>query len=279
MKTLLYLAGMASSLAVFAPSGHAQSTEALDLANRVFDRAGLAVQLQSLPAQFEEGLAQNRGKVSDEMIAAAAEAGRKAFAVAPLREEIVGTLAEKFPVADMKGVLGWLEGKVGRLMTLAEESAAGNVTQQNMQAYFESEKLKPANPKRAALIVDLMEATNTVESGARLFEALTFGVMVGMDSAQPVEKQLGLSNLRARMRAALPPDKLRANMRAAIPPTYGFTYRGVSDGDLAAYVKFNKSALGKRYYQAVMEALTAALAHASVRVGEIIQAAPERKKI
>jgi hypothetical protein len=81
------------------------------------------------------------------------------------------------------------------------------------------------------------------------------------------------------MRAALPPDKLRANMRAAIPPTYGFTYRGVSDGDLAAYVKFNKSALGKRYYQAVMEALTAALAHASVRVGEIIQAAPERKKI
>jgi len=278
MKTLLCLAGMAG-LMVFAPPGRAQSTEALDLANRLFDRAGLAVQLGSLPAQFEEGLSQSRGKVPDEMIAAAADAGKKAFALAPLREEIVSTLAAKFPAADMKGVLGWLDGKIGRRMTLAEENAAGNVTQQNMQAYFESEKLKPANPKRAALITDLMEATNAVESGARLFEALTLGVMVGMDSGQPVEKQLGVPNLRARMRAALPPDKLRANMSAAVPAIYSFTYRGVSDGDLAAYVKFSKSALGSRYNQTVMEALTAALARASVRVGEIMQAAPEKKNI
>jgi len=28
----------------------------------------------------------------------------------------------------MKGALEWLEGKVGRRMTLAEESAAGNMT-------------------------------------------------------------------------------------------------------------------------------------------------------
>jgi hypothetical protein len=270
---------MLAALAAFAPPAHAQSKESLELANRLFDRAGLAVQLQSLPAQFEEGLTQNRGKVPAEMIAAAAEAGKKAFAVARLREEIVGTLAAKFPAADMKGVLGWLDGKVGRRMTLAEESAAGNETQENMQAFFESEKLKPANPKRAALIADLMEATNTVESGARLFEALTLGVMVGMDSAQPVEKQLGLSNLQARMRVALPPDKLRANMRGAIPAMYRFTYRGISDSDLAAYVKFNKSALGRRYNQTVMEALTDALAGASVRVGEIMQAAPEKKEI
>src|SRR5712691_351689 len=99
MKTLMRSAGMLAALAVFAPSGHAQSAQTLELANRLFERAGLTAQLQSFPAQFEQGLSQNRGKVPDEAIAALVEAGRKSFAVDALREEIVHTLAGKLPAA------------------------------------------------------------------------------------------------------------------------------------------------------------------------------------
>jgi hypothetical protein len=279
MKALVRSTAIAAALAIFAPSGHAQSTETLALANRLFERAGLAVQLQSFPAQFAEGVAQSRGKVPDEVLAAASDAGRKAFALAVLREDIVGALAAKFPEADMQGALQWLEGEIGRRMTLAEESATGSLTPENMRAYFESEKKKPAGPRRAALIADLMEATNSVEVSSRLFEALALGVMVGMDSAQPVEKRLGIATLEARLRAALPPGKVRATMSASIPSIYGFTYRATSDSDLEAYVKFSKSELGRRYNGAVMDAYTGALARASVRVGEIIQTAPEKKKI
>ncbi len=279
MKRLMRLAGMAAALAVFAPSANAQSREALELANRLFERAGLAVQLQSLPAQFEQGLSQNRGKVPDEVIAALAAAGKKSFAVAALREEIVRTLAERLPAADIKQVLEWLDGQIGRRMTLAEESAAGDMTPENMQAYFESEKRKPADPKRAGLIADLIAATKAVEIGASFIEAMSLGIAVGMDATQPVEKRIGVSNLRARLRAAMPPDKLRATMSAALPAMHGFTYRRISDADLAAYVKFNNSALGRRYNQAVTEALAGALIRASVRIGEIIQATPEKEKV
>jgi hypothetical protein len=279
MKALMRSAAMVAALAVLAPPGHAQSADTLELASRLFERAGLTVQLQSFSAQFEQGLSQNRGKIPDEAIAALAEAGRKAFAVDALREEIVRTLAGKLPAADMRQALAWLEGQVGRRMTLAEESASGNMTPENMQAYFESEKQKPPSPERAGLIADLIAATKAVEISASFIEALSLGIAVGMDAAQPVEKRIGFSNLRARLRAAMPPGKLRANMSAALPGMNRFIYRGISDADLAAYVEFNGSALGQRYNQAVTEALAEALTRASVRVGELMQAAPEKKKI
>ncbi len=279
MKALVRLAGTVAALAVFAPLAHAQSAEALELAERLFERCGLAVQIQSFPAQFEQGLSQNRGKVPDEAIAAAAEAGRKAFAMTALREEIVRTLAAKLPAADMRQTLAWLDGQVGRRMTLAEESASASMTPENTRAYFESEKHKPPSPKRAALIAELIAATQAVEIGASLIEAMSLGIAVGMDAAQPVEKRIGFSNLRKRLRAAMPPDKLRANMGASLPAINRFIYRGISDADLAAYVGFNSSPLGQRYNQAVTEALAQALTRASVRIGEIMQAAPEKKKI
>ena len=40
-------------------------------------------------------------------------------------------------------------------------------------------------------------------------------------------------------------------MGAALPAMNGFIYRRIGDADLAAYVKFNSSALGQRYNQAV----------------------------
>lgn len=279
MKALMRSAGIFAALFVLAPSAHAQSAETLGLAERLFERSGLALQLQSFPAQFEQGLSQNRGKVPDEVLAAAAEAGRKAFAADALREEIVRTLAGKLPAADMRQVLAWLDGQVGRRITLAEESAAGNMTAESMRAYFESEKQKPPGSKRAALVADLIAATKAVENAASAIEAMSLGIAVGMDAAQPVEKRIGFSNLRKRLRAAMPPDKLRANMGAALPGMNRFIYRGISDDDLAAYVEFNGTALGQRYNQAVTDALAQALTRASVRIGELMQAVPEKKKI
>lgn len=279
MKTTRMLVAGTAACAVFAGSVHAQSTEALEAAGRLFERSGLAAQLQPLSEQFEQGLTQNRGGIPEEALAALAEAGRKSFGVDALRGEIVGTLAQTLPAADMKRVLAWLDGRVGRRMTLAEESAAGKLTQENMQAYFESEKLKPADPQRARLIADLVAAVNAVEIGATLIEAMSLGIAVGMDSTQPVEKRIGIANLRARLRAAMPPDRLRAGMSASFPAMYGFVYREIGDADLAAYVEFNTSALGRRYNQAITSALTAALAGASVHVGEIVQGVPRREKI
>ena len=265
------------ALALLAPQAHAQST--LEQARRLYESAGLAAQVQSIPAQFEQGLSDYRGKMPDETIAALAEAGKKSFAAEALREEIVGTLAQKLTPADIARTLAWLDAQPGRRITLAEESAARSMTRQNMEAYFESEKNKPANRRRAGLLAHLIEATRAVDIGASFIEAISLGIAVGMDAAQPVEKRIGVANLRARLRAAMPPEKVRATVGAMLPPMYDYIYRGIKDAELAAYVRFNASGLGQRYNEAVTAALAGALTRASVRVGELLQAAPTREKV
>src|SRR5690242_13587268 len=265
------------ALALFATPSHAEPT--LEQARRLYESSGLAAQVQSIPAQFEQGLADYRGKMPDETIAALAEAGRKSFAAEALREEIVGTLARKLTPADIAGTLAWLDAQPGRRITLAEESAARSMTRENMQAYFESEKDKPASRRRAGLLAQLIQATGAVDIGASFIEAISLGIAVGMDAAQPVEKRIGVANLRARLRAAMPPEKVGANVAAMLPPMYGYIYRGIRDAELAAYVRFNASGLGQRYNEAVTAALAGALTRASVRVGELLQAAPAREKV
>jgi len=278
MNKPMRLAGTAIALALLAPPGHAQSEQALELAGRLYERAGLDAQVKSIPAEFEQGVADYRGNAPDETIAALAEAGKRSFAPELLRAEIVRTLAQKLQAADVREVLAWLEGQVGRRVILAEESAVGSMTQENMNAFLESEKGKPANPKRVALLAELIKATHAVEIGASFIEAISLGVAVGLDATQPAEKRIGVPGLRARLHAAVPPQRLRADLAASLPALYGYMYRGIGDADLAAYAKFNDSALGQRYNEAVTLALVKALGGASVRVGDML-AAPGKGKV
>lgn len=278
MNATLRLVGTAVALAACATLGDTQSKEELELAGRLYERAGLEAQVKSIPAEFEQGVGDYRGRVPDEVIAALAEAGKRSFAPELLRAEIVRTLAQKLAAADIGQVLAWLEGEVGRRVVLAEESAVGSMTQANMNAFLESEKGKPANPKRAALLAGLIKATNAVEIGASFIEAISLGVAVGLDATQPAEKRIGVAGLRARLLAAVPPQGLRADLSASLPTLYGYMYRGIADADLAAYAKFNDSALGQRYNEAVTLALVKALGGASVRVGDML-VAPKKEKI
>ena len=278
MNKPMRLAGTAIALALLAPPGHAQSEQELELAGRLYERAGLDAQVKSIPAEFEQGVADYRGNAPDETIAALAEAGKRSFAPELLRAEIVRTLAQKLQAADVREVLAWLEGQVGRRVILAEESAVGSMTQENMNAFLESEKGKPANPKRVALLAELIKATHAVEIGASFIEAISLGVAVGLDATQPAEKRIGVPGLRARLHAAVPPQRLRADLAASLPALYGYMYRGIGDADLAAYAKFNDSALGQRYNEAVTLALVKALGGASVRVGDML-AAPGKGKV
>src|SRR5258705_2714114 len=273
------LAAAVAVLAFFAPPGHAQSKQPLELAGRLYDRAAIAAQIRPIPAQFEQGLRDYRDKIPDEVIAALVEAGKKSFAESALRGDIVSAIARKMSTLDIKRTLAWLDSPAGKRVTLAEAKGAASMSQESMQADFDGEKQKPPNPRRDGMIADLITATRSVEIGAGFIEATSLGIAVGMDATQPVEKRIGAAGLRARLRAALPPEKLRADMGAMLPPMFGYVYRDTSDADLAAYVKFSSSPLGKRYNGAVSAALIGALARASVRVGEMLPAAAEKKQI
>jgi hypothetical protein len=106
---------------------------------------------------------------------------------------------------------------------------------------------------------------------------VSLGVALGMDATQPVQKRIGVAGLRARLREAMPSAQLRASLSASLPAMMGFTYGDVSDADLAAYVRFNRSPVGMRYNDAMSAAVAEALARASVRIGELLDATPKER--
>lgn len=264
MRKLAYLFVLPVLLA-----GEAQAQDAAQLAQRLVERSGLAVQLQSVPKSFAEQMAAMRGKAPDELVLALTEAGREAYRPEAMTQEITKILAETLKPDEMQRVLAWLETGVGRRLTIAEERSA-SMNEESLQRFMEEMKANPPGAQRQKLIQEVLEVTSGLEFGARLLEGMALGVAIGMDSTQPVQKRAGVALLRKQIEKVMPKEQVKEQLRAAMPAILGYTYREVSDADLAAYVEFLRTADGKRANDAITEAFTQAMVAASVRLGQLV---------
>jgi hypothetical protein len=107
-----------------------------------------------------------------------------------------------------------------------------------------------------------------VRVAASVAESMALGIALGMDALQPRERRVGEARIRAHMRQALPADKLQALFAQQLPLSYAYTYREISDADLAAYVAFLRGATGKRYQEGMNAAFMEGIARASLRFGD-----------
>lgn len=250
-------------------AGAARAQDAAQLAQRLVERSGLAVQLQSVPKSFEDQMAAMRGKAPDDLVLALTAAGREAYRPGAMTQEITRNLADTLKPDEMRRMLAWLETGVGRRVTLAEERAS-SLNEERLQRYLEETKAKPPGAQRQKLIQEVLEVTSGLEFGARLLEGMALGVAIGMDSTQPAQKRAGVALLRKQIERVMPKEQVKAQLREAMPAILGYTYREVSDADLSGYVAFLRSADGKRANDAITEAFTQAMVAASVRLGQLV---------
>ena len=270
-------AALLAVLITLAPAAEARPNEALEVAKRLLHNSGLAVQLKSFPRQVDQDLAQAQGRVPDELLNALRSAARESFGPAAMQDDMVRGIAARLTVGEMRKALVWLDTDLGRRMTRVEELASEQLTPEALQSYAEGMKRRPLPPRRGELIAALAAATKAVEGSANIIEGVALGIAVGMDSLQPAQKRLGMAALTEQLRQAMPPDKIREAIGAVTPVMYAYTYRDVSDADLEAYLAFNRSNSGVRYNDAMMGALTEALAKAGLRVGAAIDSALGKK--
>jgi hypothetical protein len=270
-------AALLAVLITLAPAAEARPNEALEVAKRLLHNSGVAVQLKSFPRQVDQDLAQAQGRVPDELLSALRSAARESFGPAAMQDDMVRGIAARLTVGEMRKALVWLDTDLGRRMTRVEELASEQLTPEALQSYAEGMKRRPLAPRRGELIAALAAATKAVEGSANIIEGVALGIAVGMDSLQPAQKRLGMAALTEQLRQAMPPDKIREAIGAVTPVMYAYTYRDVSDADLEAYLAFNRSNSGVRYNDAMMGALTEALAKAGLRVGEAIESSLHRK--
>lgn len=255
----------------------AQAQDALQLAQRLVERSGLAVQLEAVPKGFTEQMGPLRGQVPEEFLIALADAGREAYQPKRMAQEIAQSLAQALKPDEMKRVLAWLETGVGRRVTLAEERASASMDDAALRRYAEQAKKEKPSGRRVQLLQDLIEATGSLEVTARIVEGTALGVAIGLDSTQPVQKRAGAALLRKQIEKAMPKEQVKEQLRLALPGLFAYTYREVGEADLAAYLAFLRSTDGKRCNDAIGEALTQSMVAASVRTGQLVdQRTPKR---
>lgn len=239
------------------------------VAQRLVKSSGLTVQLRGFSDQFAKQFGQQRGKLPDGIVAELSSAAREAFRADVLEADIVDGVSKKMKLDDMNQAIAWLETPVGRRVTVAEEEASTE-GEEAMRKYVESQGGKKPSDARQKLIADLIATTPGVDHSARKIEAIGLGVALGIDSTQPSQNRIGLKRLQERLKAAMPAEKIKQQIRDVLPGIMAYTYRDVSDADLAEYVKFLGSPLGKRYQDQMGDAYADALIRASVRLGQLV---------
>ena len=280
MKIQGTLAGlMFFCTAVASQPALAQSEQALGMAHRLMVRSGLSVQLRGVSKQVLERIEAQRGAIPADAAAGLASAAKEAFRAELLQEDVVRTLSSAMKREDMEKALVWLETDAGRRVAVAEELASVTMSDASMRAYAKELKKNPLSERRVKLISATIEGSYGVESAVQIYESTALGVAIGIDSAQPVQKRLGAKRLQARLKETMPTEQLRATMQQAMPAIYAYTYRNVSDADMAAYTIFLTSPAGQRYHEGILEAVEAAMVRASVRLGQLLEPPGKRHRI
>lgn len=270
MKTKTAVVNLfAIGVMLLAPVAHAQSDESAATAHRLMIRSGLSVQLRGFTDQIVGEIQQGAANLDASVVAILVDAAKEAFRPELLQQDITARIAKKLTVGDMKAALAWLETDLGGRVTRAEELASASLDMERLAAYAEGLKTKPLDAKREKAISDLISATGAMRSAATVMETTALGVALGMDSLQPRERRVGEATLRARIRQAMPPEKLQAAFAQRLPVTFAYTYREVSEADLAAYVGFLRGVAGKRYQEGMNAAFIEGLGRASVQLGEL----------
>lgn len=260
-----------------ASAAEPRPNEALEVAKRLLQNSGLAVQIKSFPRQVEQDLAQAQGRMPDELLNALRTAAKESFSPTAMQDDLVRGIAARLTVGEMRKALVWLDTDLGRRMTRVEELASEQLTPEVLQGYAEGLKRRPLPARRSDLIAGLAAATKAVEGTANIIEGVALGIALGMDNMQPAQKRLGMTALSEQLRESMPPEKIREAIGAVTPVMYAYTYRDVSDADLEAYLAFSRSNSGARYNEAMIGALTEALAKAALRVGAAIDSALNKK--
>lgn len=258
----------AALLLLLAPGLHAQTGEPSATAQRLMARSGLAVQLRGVTDQIVADIRQNMANIDPGSVERLVESARHAFRPEAMQQDIAARVAGKLSVDDMNVALAWLDTYAGARITHAEEVASGSMDITRLAQYAHRLQTKPLPAGRQKLIADLISATGAVRLAAAVAETMALGIALGMDSLQPQERRVGEARLRAHIRKAMPADKVQAVYAQQLPVSYAYTYREISDADLAAYVGFLNGATGKRYQEGMNAAFMEGLARASLQMGE-----------
>ena len=244
----------------------AQSSD--DLANKIVNRSGLSEMISQFPALLKEGIkqgAEQSGGNNQKMVMQISQIIDQAFGINESIEIIRKDLSDQLTQQELTSVLEWLDSPLGKKITSMEISAMTSDSYHNMQSQLLDLQEKFRGSEREKLFQTFDKSTNATEASLETAIAVQLTLASAMSAASNSPQMPSYEYLKKSI------EDNRFMMRGVIGQqvfaNYLYTYQGLTDNELTAYVDFTATPAGKHYSLVVNESIKNVLLKPSEVIG------------
>jgi hypothetical protein len=238
----------------------------------IISLVGIDQNLLALGSQVKDSLRAS-GQVKDEAFLTYWETlAQTMFDPDDLVDRVAEGLDGKFAATELSDIKTFYSSGLGLRMTEVENAAIARSLAENEAKVSQGRQLlSAASETRKALLQKMAAMSNSETSKAasrQAFRALMLGIYVGQNRGSDVAVPWG--EIESQLDALIPMlEKVAEGDRM---PRAAFVYRQVTDDDLAAYLEFFDSEVGRKFYSVVGDVLAVVEGDEVVRFGTALAA-------
>ncbi len=195
------------------------------------------------------------------------------FDVDKIADDIRAALSEQLTAADLKAVVDFDKTQLGQKITAAtlgskssKEEPKPDRLAAEMSKLAAAAKTLAANPRRAAVIAELVEVTDAVKGQIDAMMSVSIGSLKGTAAAMPPSRpqmpddQVAelIENQRRTMQAAF---------ESMMPSAFESMYAAISTQDLKIYAAWRKTAAARNFQRVQDASFIASLRAVSEKIG------------
>lgn len=243
----------------------AEEANTAALADALMEVSGLGMMLDQVPAGVEASLAARADEMPPEVRQALAHAMESAFGAEVLRADAAAALRDGLQADRARAVIAWWREPLPERMR-ALDVASVAVTDEALQAFAARlDGSSPAFQERVELSIQYLRGTNALDMTMESIVAITKAIARGINQTQPEAERTSDAALDAAF------DGMREQYAEPLAQSMVvrvlYSYRDVPTDELAAYLSFFETDLGRWYTSLMFKAFDRAFQGAGERMG------------
>jgi Uncharacterized protein conserved in bacteria (DUF2059) len=238
-------------------------------------KSGINKQLEQIAPLVQTGMTQQNQEsktLSPEELNKLRGMAARAFDAMALKDTVQKHIRANLSETEIQAVLTWLRSPLGEKITKLEEAASTPAAYTAMKEM--GDKLS-ANSGRVELVKRLDMAVKATEIGVAVALNTQTALIAALTSGRDPEKRPTMENIEKYV--AKNKGQIQIVIEQATHLSLLYTYRSLSDAEIAKYIDFAMSASGKKYHSVTAEGVTIAMTDSARVLGSLIMQNASKK--
>lgn len=231
LKTLLHTA----LLLCLTSLSLAHATERDTKINAIMSETGFDKLMDHVPQFAQNTLKQSSGALEPKVNSALSQAFSQSFASAAVRKDVLALIQAHYEPKQAAAYLKQLQSPLSKKVAELERKTNAPESRNDLSAFAQTLKSKPASPARIKQIERLDKATRITDFGVDMQAAFFKAVFTAVNPVMEEEMRVGNSEMERMVKEVR--DSFSSAYKEGTQLTYLYTFRNLSDQELEAYIK------------------------------------------